>query len=671
MKITRDWIRDYLDTDLNAERLAEHLIRIGFDVEEIVPVGDDWVLTVDVPSNRPDALGVIGLARELAACLGRPMKMPSVELHEAGEPVSRAFRVEIRDVIGCPRYTARLLRGVHVAPSPDWMANRLAAIGLTPVNNVVDVTNYVLYECGQPLHAFDAGRLRGGQIQVRRGQSNESLQAINGKRCIATPDTLVIADTGGPIAFAGVMGGQPTEIGPETRDVLLESAQFDPVVIRRSARALGLASDSSYRFERGVSFDGVEWASRRAALLLSRVAGAVAAPGFIDEAPAGRPAARSVRFRPARCESLLGMSCNPAEVRRVLETIGCRWIERAAEPESVDVDLPEYRRDLLREIDLVEEVARHLGYDRIPTSPQIPLVVTGKDRVGRVEARVRERLVALGYQETLTLSFGSDETARAFRLEEIEPAIVLGKMGTPDRPLRQSMVASLLDVIRTNERYGEELPAIFEIATVYGRRADGSYVERPGLGMVFRGAFRDFRGHLESLGAALGLDLQFGDGPPPGPLWPAGRTALIRIGEARVGAAADVPAAVLRAWDLRKDACIAEIDMIPCVQGAILERPCREFSRMPEVRRDLAWVVDEAVTWDRIVRTVREAAPPWMQRVEAFDVFRGSQIPPGRKSVAFAMSFRRDDRTLTRQEVDEAITAIVRQLEKTIGGTLR
>jgi phenylalanyl-tRNA synthetase beta chain len=669
MKLTLQWIRDYLATDLDAEALSRQLIQIGFDVEEMAPVGGDTVLTVDVPSNRPDCLGVIGIARELSARLRKPIQLPPVALREEGGTVEGRLRVVVQTPADCPRYTARLIRNVRVGPSPDWMRDRLLAIGVTPVNNVVDVTNYVLYECGQPLHAFDAGKLSGG-LTVRRGRPGEKMEAINGKTCSAGAEALVIADERGPVAFAGVMGGKPTEISPTTTDVLLESAQFDPVLVRRGARALGLESDSSYRFERGVSFDGVDWASRRAASLLAEMAGGKPAPGMVDVVPGGHPVRRVIRFRHAFCEKTLGMACDPGQVRDVLAALGCSLPSVPRGDVPVEVEVPEHRRDLQREADLVEEVARHLGYDRIPTTPQIPLVLTGRDRQGDVEARLRERLVALGYQEALTSSFGESPLASMFQLEPTEPVIVLGKHGTPDRPLRQSVTSSLIDVLRTNERYGTPLPQVFEIAAVYGRKKD-ALAEWQGLGIAVRDDFRTLRGHVEALSASVGLPIQFSSWETPPQPWPQGRTAALLMDGVRVGATAELRPADLKPWDLQNGACVAEIDLTRWLSGASLQRPYRDFSRLPEVLRDLAVIVDESVTWDRIASLVRATAPPWMERLEAFDVFRGAQIPPGRKSMAFSMSFRREDRTLTREEVDGVIGAIVKRLGQDLGATLR
>jgi phenylalanyl-tRNA synthetase beta chain len=671
MKITLNWIRDYVDAGLDADALVRHFIQIGFDIEEVAASGDDAVLTVDVPSNRPDALGVIGLARELAARLRKPLKVPDVSLRDSGAPVQKEFQVEVEAAADCPRYTARLLRGVRVAPSPDWLRDRLLAVGLTPVNNVVDVTNFVLYECGQPLHAFDAARLKGRRIVVRRGRPAEKMEAINGRMCDCGPDTLVIADGGGPVALAGVMGGKATEISEATRDVLLESAQFDPVVIRRGARRMALESDSSYRFERGVSYEGVAWASQRAASLIVQVAGGGVAPGVVDVAP-GKPPRRAVPFRLDRCERVLGVACEAAAVGDVLAAIGCRLAGEPRRGAPVEVEIPEYRRDLQREEDLVEEVARHLGYDRIPTTPQIPLAVTEKDRQGMVEARLRERLVALGYQETLTLSFSDAEHADLYRLDEAaRPVIVLGKHGTPDRPLRMAVVSSLLDVLRTNARYGVGLPQAFEIAAAYGMTAGAGIVERQDLGMVLRGGFRELRGHLESVAASVGLPLLVAPCGKPPASWPAGRTASLMLDGKAVGAVAELPADALARHDLQNEVCIAEIDLAAWFEKASLRIPYREFSRQPDVLRDLAVVVEEGVSWGRIADVVRSAAPPWMERLEAFDVFRGAQIPPGRKSVAFSMSFRREDRTLTRPEVDAAIDGIVRRLAQDVGASLR
>jgi phenylalanyl-tRNA synthetase beta chain len=670
MKLTLQWIRDYLATDLDAEALSRQLIQIGFDVEEIAPVDGDSILTVDVPSNRPDCLGVLGLARELSARLRIPLRVPDIALKPEGTPVEAACEVVVETPSDCPRYTARLIRGVRVGPSPDWLVSRLGAIGVTPVNNVVDITNYVLYECGQPLHAFDASKLIGQKITVRRGRPGEKMEAINGKTCLSGGDVLVIADAGGPVAFAGVMGGKPTEISPSTRDVLLESAQFDPVIIRRGARKLALESDSSYRFERGVSFDGVEWASCRAAALIEQLANGRSAPGMIDAAPSGRPPRRAIRFRHSVCEKLLGMPCSPESVHAVLSALGCRLSDVPRGETPVDVEVPEHRRDLNREADLIEEVARHVGYDRIPTTPQIPLVLTGRDRQADVESRLRERLVALGYQEVLTPSFGEAPTASTFQLDPAEAVIVLGKQGTPDRPLRQSVTSSLLAILQTNERYGTPLPQIFELATVYGRRG-GALAEWPGLGMAVRDDFRALRGHVEALATSVGLSLQMKAWENPPPSWPADRTAVLMLDGVRVGAAAELKPADLKPWDLQHGVCVAELDLSRWLTGAVLQRAVREFSRQPEVQRDLAVIVDDTVSWDRIASIVRDSAPPWMERLEAFDVFRGSQIPAGRKSVAFSMSFRRDDRTLTREEVDGVLGAIVKRLGQDLRATLR
>lgn len=672
MRVPVKWLREYVDVDLSPEEIARHFMEIGFDVEESAPVGGDVCLVLDVPSNRPDCLGLVGLARELAAAVRRPLRIPDPKAPEGGGPIAPAFSVQVESPSDCPRYVARLIRGVRVGPSPDWLRARLAAVGLAPVNNVVDVTNYVLFECGQPLHAFDAVRLHGGRIVVRRGGAGEKLVAINGRELQVGPDVLVIADGAGPVAVAGVMGGKASEITVATRDVLLESAQFNPVAVRRGGRLTGVASESSYRFERGVSFEAVAWASRRAAALMAELAGGTPAPGCLDVA-AGRPEKRSLVLRRSRCERMLGVTCEREAVSFLLTSIGCDVRgPAAADGDAVEVQVPDYRRDLVREADLVEEVARLSGYVKIPTTLQIPLVLTPKDRQGAVETRLRERLVAIGYQEVLTSSFADADAVGDLRLEESsQPVLALGKKGTPDRPLRISLAASLLNVIRTNDRYGVSAPQVFEIAAVYEKRGDGAVGERSVLGLAIQDDFRTLRGHTESLASALDVPLRVAPWDKPPASWPEGATAALFLDGVRVGAMAHLDVACARRLALQHATCIAEIDLALWIEKARLVRPCRDVSRLPEVVRDLAVVVDTSVTWARVEAAARASAPAWLERLNAFDVYQGAQVPPGHKSVAFSMTFRRTDRTLTHAEVDAVVQEIVRRLERDLGGRLR
>ncbi|HLF95059.1 MAG TPA: phenylalanine--tRNA ligase subunit beta, partial [Planctomycetota bacterium] len=372
MKVPIRWLKEYVDPPATPQELAKLLVMAGVGVESIE--GD--VLDLEITANRADLLSMLGVARETAVNLRRPVRVPVVEVAEAGPDVTGSLNVEVAAPDLCPRYTARAVLGVKVGPSPAWMVERLEAAGVRSVNNVVDVTNYVLLESGQPLHAFDAKVLRGRKIVVRRAAAGEKLVAIDGKEYALTRDALVIADAERPVAIAGVMGGKESEITGATVDVVIESAQFDPVSIRRTSRRLGLSSDSSYRFERGVDHDTVDWASRRAVQLILQLAGGQALKGAVD-ASVSRPARAVAKVRPARVAQVLGLAVAPARIREILAGLGAQV---TGGDSALEVTAPVGRRDLKIEVDYIEEVARIEGYDRIPCDTSFGLRVAVDNR---------------------------------------------------------------------------------------------------------------------------------------------------------------------------------------------------------------------------------------------------------------------------------------------------
>ena len=399
MKVSYLWLRDYCDFDLPAEELARQLSLRGLAVEGVTPVGDDFCLELEITANRPDLLSHIGVAREVAALAGSQLRIPAVPLDEETRHVAQIARVEVQNPDLCPRYTARVLYDVKVAPAPAEMRRRLEVIGLRPVNNIVDITNYVLMECGQPEHAFDFERLKGAAVTIRPAVRGEAIQLIDDTEATLTPEHLVIADATRPVALAGVMGGRATEISDGTRVVLLESAKFDPINIRRTARTAGKSSDSSYRFERGVDTPTVEWASRRAASLIQLHAGAKLAAGVID-VNFTREAPRTVTLRIPRIERVLGMPVSAPEAGKLLKAIG--FGVRPEGHDALEVSVPSFRPDVEREIDLIEEVARCHGYDRVPQTSHLVIAAVPASKSDRVLAQARETLIRLGYCEAVT-----------------------------------------------------------------------------------------------------------------------------------------------------------------------------------------------------------------------------------------------------------------------------
>ncbi len=658
MKVPLSWLREYVDIPADTRELAKLLVMAGVGIEGIE--GD--VLDLEITANRADLLSMIGVAREAAVLLRAPVRIPEVKLAEAGDDVGASWKVEVPAPDLCPRYTARAVAGVKAGPAPAWMARRLEAAGIRAINAIVDITNYVLLETGQPLHAFDAGILRGRKLVVRRAAPGEKIQAIDGKEYSLSKDDLVIADAERPVAIAGVMGGKESEIGPRTTEVLIESAQFDPVSVRRTSRRLGLSSESSYRFERGIDPEAVDRASRRCLQLILELAGGKALKGAIDLSvpPQARPAAR---VRPSRVAKVLGLEVAPGRVREILAGLGARV---AGEGDALEVTAPAGRRDLRIEADYIEEVARIEGYDRIPCDTRFEQRVAVDNAEDPVREEARATLAGLGAYEVLTWSFAEAGAKNRISFWTDGPLIPLrDPQGQVDRTLRESLAPGLLEVLRTNEGYKEELRPIFEIARVYRREGKG-YGEKAVLGIAAPGHPLGVKGFLETLFARLGI--AFDLVPKPFEFLEPGTGAEVHAGGVLAGYLG-APAAGLAG--LRAKSSVAEVDFEALVRAARLVRPYREFNRKPPVERDLNVVVAERTSWQEIARVIRAEAPPTLEDVRYVDAFRGEQIGKGLKAVTLRAVFRAPDRTLTADEVESAMKAFLGALQRNLGARPR
>ena len=580
----------------------------------------------------------IATSAQITEALAKQFGSAQVDLAELGAP--GGVPIDVKDALFCPRYIGRVIRGVSTGPSPAWMRERLEAAGIRAVNTVADVTNYVMLESGQPLHAFDLAKLRGSRIIVRRAAAGEKIVAIDGREYVLQAADGVIADGERPVAVAGVMGGRDTEIGTGTRDVLLESAYFDPASIRRTSRRLRLASESSYRFERGVDWETVEWASRRATHLLAEIAGGKPAPGAVDAATAA-PEARRILLRVDRVARVLGMRIPAERLRVILEALGCR-VERADERE-IAVVAPGARRDLKIEVDLVEEAARIEGYDKIPMNLDIPVRVVRPHPIDAVGAEIRETLAGSGAFEVLTSSFDEANAAGLLPIRNPE--------GHVDRTLRSSLAPALRAVLRTNEGTKEPLRPIFEIAKVY-RACDpkaphsdpdlGSdaapFDERMVVGIAAPGGFPEARALAERVLRRLGIE-----GEPKGAV----------------------------AYDLGPGAPVAELDFGLLAFRANLVPKAKPHSTYPAVVRDLSIIFEERVRWGDVESAVRAEGGPLLVAVELFDIFRDAKVGTGRKSFAFSLRFLAPDRTLSGAEIDPLVDRIRKALKAKLGGAER
>jgi phenylalanyl-tRNA synthetase beta chain len=670
------------------QSFAQHLGRVASDV----------FYDLEITPNRPDLNSVIGIAREIAAHSGAPLRLPAVNLPSPppGSPTASdlvAVRLDAPDL--CPRYTARVIRGLKIGPSPDWLKSTLEKVGLRSINNVVDVTNYVMLESGQPLHAFDyqlIARSAAGipTIVVRRARPGESFTTLDTQQHLLAPDMLLIADEQKAVALAGVMGGLNSEINDQTTDVLLESAYFAPTGIRRTSKTLGLRTDASYRFERGADLGNTDWASQRCAQLLLEIAGGQRAHGVVDAYPA--PAhPRRITLRHQKVGALLGITLEPAQTEYYLSQLGLKIVGRKASPvdassppEPVTFQIPSFRVDLKRETDLIEEVARLHGVDQIPATP--PRGAIGNhpfDSIFDQHAEVRRLLIGLGLFEAQGQTLIAEAAAKSFA-----PAVVpLQKPLSSDmNVLRPTLLPGLLDSLRHNLNRKTERVALFEIGRVF-LPGTAQPAESLRVAMALTGPRQpdfwsgdnrdakfdthDLKGVIEEFFEHLGLRgvvcLRHTDTPPIF----LESAAITLGGKVLLGQLGQLLPAMARHYDLRDPVLLAELDLNQLLARRSPNKAFKPLPGFPAIRRDVALVVSESVTHDTVLEAIRAAKPQSLDRIDLFDVFRGSGVPSGSKSVAYAFTYRHPDRTLTDAEVNTTHDRVVAHLVKTLPAQVR
>ncbi len=667
---------------------AEHLGRSAGDA----------VLDFEVTPNRPDLNSVIGIAREVAAVTGAPLRLPEVPRTPAAAGAERAedlvaVRLEAPDL--CPRYTARVLRGVKIGPSPDWLRSSLEKVGVRSINNVVDVTNYVMLETGQPLHAFDyhlIARSPNGKptIVVRRAADQETFVTLDDQTHQLTSEMLLIADEAKGIALAGVMGGQNTEIQPHTVDVLLESAWFLPSNIRRTSKKLGLKTDASYRFERGVDIDATEWASLRAAQLMLELAGGTLADGVVDAYPQPQ-VPKQITLRHHKANELLGLNLAPAEMEFYLGQLGLKLVGRKPQPVGSETDaapatflIPPWRPDLKREVDLTEEIARLHGVEKIPATPPRGAVGSNPfDAVHDELAEARRILTGLGLHEAQGQTLVAETAAR---LASANPVALSNPLSSDMNTLRPSLLPGLLDSLRHNLSRQNQDVALFELGRVFapgtasprearhvaialtGRRQPDFW---QGQDREARYDLYDLKGVVDEFLELYGLrGLVYAARAEPTALFADSATVSLG-GRVPLGQLGLLLPALARQHDLRDAVLLAELDLDELLARRNTARTLKPLPQFPSVRRDIAMLVPESVSHEAVLAAVRQAKAANLETVDLFDVFRGKGIPAGQKSVAYAFTYRHAERTLTDAEVNAAHDKLVAHLTKALGATVR
>ena len=671
---------------------SEAELKIGTDAAGILllrsdaPVGErvaailgleDTVLDVAVTPNRGDCLSVLGIAREVAALTEQRLRRQRVTVRESNAAAADLIAIGIDDAALCGRYVGRVISDIEVAPAPRWMQSRLQAVGIRPINNIVDVTNYVMIERGQPLHAFDYDRLPARDIVVRRAGNQTTFTTLDGQARSLDPDDLLITSGGRAVAIAGVMGGAETEVTLSTRRILLESAWFNPSVIRRTAKRLGLRTEASYRFERTTDIEGVPLAADRAAGLMGRLGAGRVAHGRVDTYPSHRPA-ESIPLRLQRVDDLLGVSVARRDVVSRLKGLGAKLAPAARG--TLAVVPPSFRADLTREIDLIEEVARLGGYEHVPTTLPASVMTGGGPGLQQQRQRELKRFcVAQGLTEVVFLSFCSSRLNALFPglHNRREPVRIVNPVVQEDTELRLSLLPGLIRLVRDNQDQGAAHVGAFCLGKVFWREASFGEGWRlsgaispalPHAGVGSRDVqtdFADVKGIVEAIVDFLGIrDTQW-KATPDVPAFHPGKTARVEIAGALIGILGCVHPTVADEFKLQEPCWLFEVDLDRLLQYCPLRIKYREVSRFPAVLRDVAIVTDESFASDRVLRFVQEwnQGPQLIEAMYVFDQYTGPPIPPGKKSLAYALSYRASDRTLTDAEVNEVHGQLISALQ--------
>jgi phenylalanyl-tRNA synthetase beta chain len=697
MKVLYNWLKEFVELTAAPEELRTRLSLSGTAVEALDQTIAGPMLDAELTSNRADCLGHYGIAREAAALYSLPLKKIEPQLRESQQQASAATRVQIDAPELCGRYTARVLRGVKVGPSPDWLRKRLEALGQTSINNVVDATNYVMLELGHPLHAFDMDLLAEKRIVVRRARTGEKMRTLDGVERTLAAEMCVIADAAHAVAIAGIMGGADSEIRSTSKNILLESACFDPISIRRASKLLGLRSEASMRFERGADMEMAETASRRCAELIQQVAGGELLAGAVDIYP-GRSEAPTIILTRQEFLRVMGADVPYGEIETILAGLGFAPVRSDASPKTVGFRdaawkcvRPSWRGDVTREIDLVEEVARIYGVEKFPVRLPPAKLPAARLEYAEADDRLREILIGLGYQEIVTIPIVDEPSDALFRAESAVPARIANPLAEDASVMRSTGAVTMTRTLEWNLNHGQRNVRLFEFGKTYGW--NGTHpVETPILTLGASGlarekgvaeterayAFADLKGDLDQIGhLAGGIAWK-----PGGPEWLQGTRAgvifLRKNGpsgfERSIGHAGQISRRISDKYKLRQDAFLAELELEPFSAGYKAARAALRYkplSRFPAVERDFSLIVADGTAFAGIEDAIRSLGITEVSSIEAVDLFRGKNIPDAKFAMLVRVKFESLQATLTEAQLTEFSSRILAALEQKLGAALR
>ena len=688
-----NWLKEFVDLTATPEDLRTRLSLSGTAVEALEQTAAGPLLDAELTSNRADCLGHYGIAREAAALYRLALKPVEAYPREVLEYATAATRVDIESPELCGRYTARVLRGVKVGPSPDWLRQRLEALGQASINNVVDATNYVMIELGHPLHAFDMDLLAERRIVVRRARAGEKMRTLDGIERTLTAEMCVIADAARAVAIAGVMGGAETEIHAATKTILLESAWFDPISIRRTSKALGLRTEASMRFERGADPEMAEMASRRCAELIQKLGGGEVLAGVVDVYPgrAGPPVIELTRKELLR---VMGADVPDADIEAILSALGFAPVRVDATQTRGDAALaawtcrrPSWRGDVTREIDLIEEVARLYGLDKFPARLPASRLPAGRLEYAEAEDRLRERLIGLGYQEIITIPIVDETSDVVFRDANATPARIANPLAEDASVMRSTAAVTMASTLEWNLNHGQRNVRLFEFGKTY--RWNGTEpVETRVLALGATGlarekgvaeserafVFADLKGDLDQIGHLAGGLLWNAGGPPWLHPADAGTISLGGATTRSIGLAGQLARRAAERFKLRQDAFIAELELDALCTGYREARAAMRYkplSRFPAVERDFSLVLADGTTFASVAEAIRGLGIMEVSSINAVDLFRGKNVPEGKYSLLVRVTFESQQATLTEAQLTDFSSRIVAALEQKLGASLR
>jgi phenylalanyl-tRNA synthetase beta chain len=681
MKISIEWLKEYIDVKESPEKLKEDLSMIGLLVESMAEVHGTAVLEFEVTSNRPDCLSHIGIAREIAALYQRPLRLPSAHLNLSIPADRIPYEIEIKDADLCPRYVGLLLDGIKVGASPDWMQRRLEAAGMRPLNNVVDITNYVLLEMGHPLHAFDYDVLRQGRIVVARARQGEKFQTLDAMERVLDGEMLMINDGEGPVAIAGVMGGMNSEISLSTTRILLESAYFSPTSIRRTSKKLGLSTEASYRFERGSDWDNTVPAIARACSLIEQLAGGKIAASLKDVYPGKKDPVR-ITLRQENVKALLGVNLPAEFIESTLRRLNFELTR--GEGQSWQVVCPTYRADMELEADLIEELARFYGYGNIPATLPSSKTIGIHSPVYKLENSIRDLMSGQGYNEAINLSFAGETDHIEFPPLQGDRATLRNPLTEDTQYMRTSLVPGLVRSAKRNFNYGQRLVRLFELGKTYSVDAEGIPVERNVLGILGSGGFEnqnwknpsanyDFF-HLKGALSTLlqGLRIPSFEVEPVEIAWMnSTEAAILKIGGETAGVFGLLSSSLEEKYKLKQPVFLAEIDF-ECLARHAFSLPSYDpLPKYPSAERDMSIVAPRDVAFQTIHKGILGLGLSELVQIQLIDVYDGEKIPSGKVSLTLRLTFQDREKTLTVDRMQNFIDTVLSFLINNYGAGLR